>query len=151
MKHRFALLIEEALLNQKNDVDNCFPSIFSREDVKHQLEEFGYGLITTILEMTNEDPKPSTEISAERIKELSELLCGKINSKIDRLDANEVVNFDSACFGITHSNYIELEEIDFDSTNIANEVEIAVDEVLHDFFTPKEEEVKEEIPYATYN
>lgn len=150
MKHRFAKLIEEALLNQKNDVDKSFPSIFSREDVKHQLEEFGYGLITTILEMQDEE-KSSPSISLEGVEKLSELLCSHITSKIERLDANEVVDFDSASFAINYNNCVELEEIDFDSTNIANEVEIAVDEVLHDFFTPKEEEVKEEIPYATYN
>lgn len=155
MKHRFAVLIEEALLNQKNDVDNCFPSIFSREDVKHQLEEFGYGLITTLMELT-EDQKPSTSISAEQIKELSDLLSGAIASRVDRLDSNEVVNFDSACFSINHSNYVELEEIDFDSANIVNEVEIAVNDVLHDFFTPEEESNPQEVvinetPYATYS
>jgi hypothetical protein len=151
MKHRFAKLIEEALLNQKNDVDNSFPSIFSREDVKHQLEEFGYGLITTILEMT-EEQKPSTSISLHGVEELSKLLCEAINSKIDRLDANEVVDFDSASFAINYNNCVELEEIDFESSNITNEVENAVDEVLRDFFTPEEEEVKEETetPYATY-
>jgi len=152
MKHRFAKLIEEALLNQKNDVDNSFPSIFSRQDVKHQLEEFGYGLITTLLEMT-EDQKPCTLISAERIKELSDLLKSSIAMKVDRLDANEVVDFDSASFAINYNNCVELETIDFESSNITNEVEIAVDEVLHDFFYPEEEEVKEETetPYATYN
>jgi hypothetical protein len=148
MKHRIAKLIEEALLDQKNDVTNSFPSIFSREDVKHQLEEFGYGLITIVMEMQEEE-KPSTAISAERIKELSDVLCGAIASKVDRLDANEVVNFDSACFSINHSNYVELEEIDFDSANIVNEVEIAVNSVLHDFFTP-EEVVETGTPYATY-
>ena len=150
MKHRIAKLIEEALLNQKNDVDKSFPSIFSRQDVKHQLEEFGYGLITIVLEMTDEDPKPSTSISAERIKELSDLLSGAIATRVDRLDANEVVDFDSASFAINYNNCVELEEIDFDSANITNEVEIAVNEVLHDFFTP-EEKAETEIPYATYN
>lgn len=150
MKHRIAKLIEEALLDQKNDVTNSFPSIFSREDVKHQLEEFGYGLITIIMEMPEEE-KTSTAISAERIKELSDLLKSSITSKVDRLDANEVVDFDSASFAINYNNCVELETIDFESSNITNEVEIAVDEVLHDFFTPEEEEVKEEIPYATYN
>ena len=141
MKHRFAVSIEEALLNQKNDVDNSFPSIFSRQDVKHQLEEFGYGLITTLLEMT-EDQKPSTSISAEQIKELSDLLSGAIASRIDRLDSNEVVDYDSASFAINYNNCVELETIDFESANIVNEVEIAVNEVLHDFFTPEEEEEK---------
>lgn len=138
MKHRFAVLIEEALLNQKNDVDNSFPSIFSREDVKHQLEEFGYGLITTLMELT-EDQKPSTSISAEQIKELSDLLSGAIASRVDRLDSNEVVDYDSASFAINYNNCVELETIDFESENIVNEVEIAVNEVLHDFFTPEEE------------
>ena len=138
MKHRFAKLIEEALLNQKNDVDKSFPSIFSRQDVKHQLEEFGYGLITTLLEMT-EDQKPSTSISAEQIKELSDLLSGAIASRIDRLDSNEVVDYDSASFAINYNNCVELETIDFESENIVNEVEIAVNSVLHDFFTPEEE------------
>jgi hypothetical protein len=149
MKHRFAVSIEEALLNQKNDVDNSFPSIFSRQDVKHQLEEFGYGLITTLLEMT-EDQKPSTSISAEQIKELSDLLSGAIASRIDRLDSNEVVDYDSASFAINYNNCVELETIDFESENIVNEVEIAVNSVLHDFFTPEEKEV-EEVPYATYS
>ena len=149
MKHRIAKLIEEALLDQKNDVDNSFPSIFSRQDVKHQLEEFGYGLITIIMEMPEEE-KTSTAISAERIKELSDLLSGAIATRVDRLDANEVVDFDSASFAINYNNCVELEEIDFDSANITNEVEIAVNEVLHDFFTP-EEKAETEIPYATYN
>ena len=155
MKHRFAVLIEEALLNQKNDVDNSFPSIFSREDVKHQLEEFGYGLITTLMELT-EDQKPSTSISAEQIKELSDLLSGAIASRVDRLDSNEVVDYDSASFAINYNNCVELETIDFESANIVNEVEIAVNDVLHDFFTPEEESNPQEVvinetPYATYN
>ena len=156
MKHRFAKLIEEALLIQKNDVDNSFPSIFSREDVKHQLEEFGYGLITTLMELT-EDQKPSPSISLQGVEELSNLLCGAITSKIDRLDSNEVVDFDSASFAINYNNCVELETIDFDSANIVNEVEIAVNDVLRDFFLPDEEEsnpqevVINETPYATYS
>lgn len=149
MNQRFAKFIEEALLNQKNAIDKSFPSIYSRDDVKAELDEFGYNLITTLLEMKVE--KSSTEISAERIKELSDLLKSSITSKVDRLDANEVVDFDSASFAINYNNCVELESIDFESHNITNEVEIAVDEVLHDFFTPQEEEVKEEVPYASYN
>lgn len=147
MKHRIAKLIEEALLNQKKDVDNSFPSIFSREDVRHKLEEFGFGLITTVLELQDEE-KSSTSISAERIKELSDLLKSVISMKVDRLDANEVVDFDSASFGISYNNCVELEEINFESSNITNEVENAVDEVLHDFFTSEE---VGDIPYATYS
>ena len=151
MNQKFANFIEEALLNQKNAIDKSFPSIYSRDDVKAELDEFGYNLITTLLEIKVE--KSSTSLSAEQIKELADSLSGAIASRVDRLDSNEVVDFDSASFAINYNNCVELETIDFESSNITNEVEIAVNEVLHDFFIPEEEEVKEETetPYATYN
>jgi hypothetical protein len=146
MKNEIAKLIEQALQDQKKDVDNSFPSIFSREDVKHQLEEFGYGLITIIMEMKEE--KSSRSISLEGVQELSELLIRTINNKIERLDSEEVVDFSSACFSIGYSNQVEIDSIDYNSDTITELVDIAVDEVLHDFFTP-EEEVVNETPYAT--
>jgi hypothetical protein len=102
------------------------------------------------MEMQDEE-KTSPSISLVGVEKLSELLCSHITSKIERLDANEVVDFDSASFAINYNNCVELEEIDFVPDSITNRVEIAVDEVLRDFFLPEEEEVKEEIPYATYN
>jgi hypothetical protein len=146
MKHQIATLIEETLLNQKNDVDKSFPSIFSREDVKHQLEEFGYGLITTIMEMT-EEKKSSQSISLEGVEKLSELLITTITRKIERLDSEEVVDYDSACFSIGYNNQVEIDSIDYNSDYITEIIDIAVDEVLHDFFTPEEE--KNETPYVT--
>ena len=146
MKHQIATLIEETLLNQKNDVDKSFPSIFSREDVKHQLEEFGYGLITTIMEMT-EEKKSSQSISLEGVEKLSELLITTITRKIERLDAGEFFDYDSACFSIGYNNQVEIDSIDYNSDYITEIIDIAVDEVLHDFFTPEEE--KNETPYVT--
>ena len=146
MKNEIAKLIEQALQDQKKDVDNSFPSIFSREDVKHQLEEFGYGLITIVMEMKEE--KSSRSMSLEGVQELSELLIRAINNKIERLDSEEEVDFSSACFSIGYSNQVEIDSIDYNSDTITELVDIAVDEVLHDFFTP-EEEVVNETPYAT--
>ena len=147
MKNEVAKLIESALAVQKHDVDCSFPSIFSREDVKHLLEEFGYGLITNVMEMKEE--KSSRSISLEGVQELSELLIRTINNKIERLDSEEVVDFSSACFSIGYSNQVEIDSIDYNSDTITELVDIAVDEVLHDFFTPEEEEVVNETPYAT--
>jgi hypothetical protein len=146
MKNEVAKLIESALAVQKHDVDCSFPSIFSREDVKHLLEEFGYGLITNVMEMKEE--KSSRSMSLEGVQELSELLIRTINNKIERLDSEEVVDFSSACFSIGYSNQVEIDSIDYNSDTITELVDIAVDEVLHDFFTP-EEEVVSETPYAT--
>lgn len=148
MKKEIAQLIEQALLDQKKDVDNSFPSIFSREDVKHQLEEFGYGLITIIMEMKEEEKSPRS-ISLEGVEELSQLLISAINKKIERLDSEEVVDYSSACFSIGYSNQVEIDSLDFNSDSITSIVEEEVDEVLRDFFTPEEEEVVTETSNAT--
>jgi hypothetical protein len=147
MKQEIAKLIDQALQDQLKDVGNSFPSIFSKDDVKHQLEEFGYGLITIIMEM-KEESKSARNISLEGVQELSELLIKALSSKIDRLDSNDVVDFESASFSIGYNNTIEIDTMDFNSTEIVDIIDITVDEVLHDFFTP-EEEVVNETPYAT--
>ena len=146
MKHQIATLIEETLLNQKNDVDKSFPSIFSREDVKHQLEEFGYGLITTVMEMT-EEKKSSRSLSLEGVEKLSELLTSAINLKLGRLDSEELVDYNSAEFSMNYDNRVELDSVSCNVDFIADEVGIVLDGVLLDFFTPEEEE--NETPYAT--
>lgn len=145
MKNEVVKLIESALAVQKHDVDCSFPSIFSREDVKHLLEEFGYGLITNVMEMKEE----KRTMSLEGVQELSELLIRTINNKIERLDSEEVVDFNSASFSIGYSNQVEIDSIDYNSDTITELVDIAVDEALHDFFSPEEEEVVSETPYAT--
>ena len=144
MKQEIAKLIDQALKDQLFDVGNSFPSIFSKDDVKHQLEEFGYGLITIIMEMKEE--KSSRSISLEGVEELSTLLMKSITQKVDRLDSEEVVDFSSACFNIAYNNTIEIDSIDYMSDDIISKVEEAVDEVLRDFFTPEEEEVSVQEP-----
>ena len=147
MKQEIAKLIDQALQDQKKDVDNSFPSIFSREDVKHQLEEFGYGLITIVMEM--KDEKSSRSMSLEGVQELSELLIKSINDKINRLDSEDVVDYSSASFSIGYSNQVEIDSMDFNSDEITDIIDITVDEVLHDFFSPEEKEIVTETPYAT--
>lgn len=144
MKKEISQLIDQALKDQINDVNNSFPSIFSREDVKHQLEEFGYGLITIIMEMKEE--KSSPNISLEGVEGLSKLLMQYITAKVERLDSEEVVDFNSASFSIGYNNQIEVDAIDYNSDEIISKVEDAVDEALRDFFIPEEEE--NETPYV---
>ncbi len=148
MKKEIAKLIDQALQDQLKDVGNSFPSIFSKEDVKHQLEEFGYGLITIIMEM-KEEIKSARNISLEGVQELSELLIKSINDKINRLDSEDVVDYNSASFSIGYSNQVEIDSMDFNSDEITDIIDITVDEVLHDFFSPEEKEIVTETPYAT--
>jgi len=147
MKQEIAKLIDQALKDQLFDVGNSFPSIFSKDDVKHQLEEFGYGLITIIMEMKEE--KTSRFMSLEGVEELEQLLIKALYKGIEKLDSEEVVDFSSAGFSISYNNTIEIDNIDYLSDNITEVVDVAVAETLRDFFTPEEEEIVKETPYAT--
>jgi len=138
MKQEIAKLIDQALKDQLFDVGNSFPSIFSKDDVKHQLEEFGYGLITIIMEMKEE--KTSRFMSLEGVEELEQLLIKALYKGIEKLDSEEVVDFSSAGFSISYNNTIEIDNIDYLSDNITEVVDVAVAETLRDFFTPEEEE-----------
>ena len=145
MKQRIAKLIEEAMLDQKNDVNNAFPSIFSKEDVKHQLEEFGYGLITIIMEMKDEEK--SVGLTFEQRQNLEGSLREAIEKKLDRMDSSDVVDYDSAEFDIEYGNTLRLESVNFNGDSIAEELDEVISEVIGDFFKPIEE--VNETPYAT--
>jgi hypothetical protein len=143
MKQKIAQLIDQALQDQKKDVDNSFPSIFSREDVKHQLEEFGYGVITIIMEMKDEDK--SSGLTFEQRQELEGLLRIAIEKKLDRMDSSDAIDYESAEFNIEYNNTLVLESININADSIADEIDDAISQVVGDFFQPIEEEVKEEV------
>jgi hypothetical protein len=96
--------------------------------------------------MEMEEKKTSRFMSLEGVEELSELLIKTINNKIERLDSNDVVDYDSASFSIGYDNRVEIDTIDFNDNEITDIVEITVDEVLRDFFIPEEEEVSVQEP-----
>ena len=137
MKNEIAKLIEQALQDQKKDVDNSFPSIFSREDVKHQLEEFGYGLITIVMEMKEDK---SAGLTFEQRQELEGNLREAIERKLDRMDSSDAVDYDSAEFNIEYNNTLVLESININADSIADEIDDVISQVIGDFFQPIEEE-----------
>jgi hypothetical protein len=57
-----------------------------------------------------------------------------------------VVDFESASFSIGYNNQVEIDSMDFNDNEITDIVEITIDEVLRDFFTPEEEEVSVQEP-----
>ena len=146
MKQEISQLIDQALKDQLNDVNNAFPSIFSKEDVKHQLEEFGYGLITIVMEM-KEEGKSSLGLTFEQRQELEGNLREAIERKIDRMDSSDVVDYDSAEFNIEYGNTLALESVNFNADSICDEIDSVISQVIGDFFQPVEE--VNETPYAT--
>jgi hypothetical protein len=154
MKKQIIEQISSELSRSQQFVNNSFPSVYTKQDVIHLLDEFADTITTYVFENAKEE-KPSNRINPEVLQELQSALIEAINSKIERLDSNELVDFDSASFEISYNNQVELESIDSSIENITNEVESAVEEILHDFFTPEEEEEESnpqevilETPYA---
>ena len=146
MKKQIIEQVSSELKRSQEFVNNSFPSVYTKQDVIHLLDEFADTITTYVFENAKEE-KPSNRINPEVLQELQSALIEAINSKIERLDSNEVVDFDSASFEISYNNQLELESIDYVSDNITSEVETAVEEILHDFFTPEEDEVLE-TPYV---
>ena len=146
MKKQIIEQVSSELKRSQEFVNNSFPSVYTKQDVIHLLDEFADTITTYVFENAKEE-KPSNRINPEVLQELQSALIEAINSKIERLDSNEVVDFDSISLSISYNNQVELESIDYNSDVITDEVESAVEETLHDFFTPEEDEVLE-TPYV---
>lgn len=148
MKNQIIEQILKELSTSKSFVEKSFPSVYSKQDVIHLLNEFSDRISTFVFENV-EEKKTSRSMSLVGVEELSELLIKTINNRIIRLDSNDVVDYGSASFSIGYSNQVEIDSMDFVESEITNIVESTIDEVLRDFFTPEEEEVVNETPYAT--
>jgi len=144
MKKQLLDEIGSELTIQQNFVETSFPSIFSKEDVHKVLDAFAQAIFARV-----ESIKESgITMSAESIQDLSEQLMAAVTRKVDRLEADEVVDFSSASMSISYNNQIEIDSMDYNSEVVNEAVEEAVDQVLHDYFTFQEEEATE-TPYAT--
>lgn len=150
MKQQLIEQISSEQSRHRQFIETSFPSIFSREDVLKMVDEFAQDVLTIVMEM--EEEKSSRSMSLEDIQDLAEKLTYAINKKVENLDSEEVVDYGSACFSINYSNTIEIDSIDYMSDSVTEAVDIAVDEVLHDYFSaeePEENEIVNETPYAT--
>lgn len=148
MKNQIIEQILKELSRSQEFVNNSFPSVYTKQDVIHLLNEFSDTISTYVFENV-EEKKTSRFMSLEGVEELEQLLIKALYKGIERLDSEEVVDYSSACFNIAYNNTIEIENIDYLSDNITEVVDVAVAETLRDFFTPEEEEIVKETPYAT--
>jgi len=148
MKNQIIEQILKELSRSQEFVNKSFPSVYTKQDVIHLLNEFSDTISTYVFENV-EEKKTSRFMSLEGIEELEQLLIKALYKGIERLDSEEVVDFSSAAFSITYNNTIEIDNIDYLSDNITEVVDVAVAETLRDFFTPEEEEIVKETPYAT--
>jgi uncharacterized protein (DUF2164 family) len=144
MKKEIIHEIESELKVTQESIMKAYPSIYCKEDVLRMLDGFTKNIILWVTELKEQGPV----MSIEGIRDLSEQLMSAVTRKVDRLEAEEVVDFSSASMSISYNNQIEIDSMDFNSEVVNEAVELAVDEVLHDYFlTEAPEEI--ETPYAT--
>jgi hypothetical protein len=82
------------------------------------------------------DESSSSSLSAEKLEELVEAINSKIKCGLERSDADELVDFDSAEYSVD-GHYIQFDSIDVD---IKVDFEDEIRDVLTEFFKPEEEE-----------
>ena len=88
-----------------------------------------------------EEPKATP---AETVVELVARLERKVSQTINHINTEDAVDYDSAVFDIRHGNELYLSEIYLNGDNIADEVNTAIHDVIHDFFSPEEENESED-------
>jgi len=142
MKKELLEQIGSELTIQQDFVSTSFPSVYSKGDVLQLLDSYTQTILSYVSSMKEQEQGPV--MSIEGIQDLTNKLTYAISKRIDRLDSADVVDFDSASFSISYNNTIEIDSLDYNSDNINEEVETAIDEVLHDYFLTEapEEETK---------
>ena len=114
-------------------VENAFPSIYTKDDVVKLL---------TSIEI--ESPKESSSLSQSQIEDLCRRIVAQIKENAEGLD-NSCIDKDSAEMSMGYSNTVELDSVEFDTSEIADQVVDGIGDVIETFFEELEKE-EEELP-----
>jgi hypothetical protein len=148
MKKEIIHEIESELKVTQESILKAYPSIYAKQDVLQMLNGFVENITRWVTELPEKDTQGPV-MSVEGIQDLSEQLMSAITRKVDGLEADEVVDFSSASMSISYNNQIEIDSMDYNSDVVNEAVELAIDEVLHDYFLTEAPEEVTETPYAT--
>jgi len=113
--NRYTDMNNEVIQNAIKEVESSFPSIYSKEDVVKLLTE-----INSRLE--EESGKVDLDKFKDRFLDL-------FNRKLHDARSNDLVDFDTAEFDISHNNMLVLEHVDVLCDKIAEIAEDAFDSV----------------------
>ncbi len=110
---------------------DAYPSIFSKDDVVNLLCSLRTTVLTETAEaLSNANATPITEIN---FQEFSESVTRELENRINRGDV-EVYDYSSAEFSINYHNTIEIENIDFNSDAVTDELsDILLDKFQESF------------------
>ena len=123
--------IQEAVAS----VQNAFPSIYTKDDVVRLLESISIETETPI--------ESSGKLSQDQINDLCRKIVAQIKENAEGLD-NSCIDRDSAEMSMGYSNTVELDSVEFDTSEIADQVVDGIGDVIETFFEELEEEENEE-------
>jgi hypothetical protein len=113
---------------------DAYPSIFSKDDVVNLLSSLRTNVLTEVSEL-----KPASAITEDRFQEFSESVTRSLENKINRGDI-DIYDYSSAEFSINYNNTIEIENLDFNTDSIVDELAT----ILQDQFVGYFGELKQE-------
>ena len=122
-------MIQDTMGLSFNDIDNHFPTLYTKDDVKAVLSKFSLSLNEMIgLQIMGE--KISTNIDLE---ELKQNLLEALERKIDNMDSTDVVDYDSVDLMISYRNQVEIESIDVNCSTLFDEISTVVNDEFDNY------------------
>ena len=109
-----------------NQVSNSVSSIFTKEDVLKLIEGMNYGIEREKEVLVEQEVEAAIKaagsqavaLTEDQIKGLTEAIVDEIESSIESMDNEDIVDFDSAEFNIDYKNKLSLHCIDIERSNI---------------------------------
>lgn len=131
MNQTQALQVFEAQVAQ---VENAFPSLFTKEDVIKVLRSLQQNL-----EFPEEDAPSAGFFTQEIADKLQEEITSRFKMRLGNIPDSDIVDEDSIEFSL-YGRTIEIDSIELNTDSIADELEEVVSDVISDYV------VKEEVP-----
>ena len=134
-------MIQDTMGLSFNDIDNHFPTLYTKDDVKAVLSKFSLSLNEMIgLQIMGE--KISTNIDLE---ELKQNLLEALERKIDNMDSTDVVDYDSVDLMISYRNQVEIESIDVNCSTLFDEISTVVNDEFDNYIEEDKVEATTEV------
>ena len=122
-------MIQDTMGLSFNEIDNHFPTIYTKDDVKAVLSKFSLSLNEMIgLQIMGE--KISTNIDLE---ELKQNLLEALERKIDNMDSSDIVDYDSVDMTISYRNQVEIESIDVNCSTLFEEISTVINDEFDNY------------------
>ena len=113
---------------------DAYPSIFSKDDVVNLLSVLRTAVLYEATKL-----QPTSAITEDKFQEFSESVTKSLENKINRGDI-DVYDYSSAEFSINYHNTIEIENLDFNTDSIVDELATILQDQFVGYFGELQQE-----------